>query len=78
MRTLCLLKREVGRNIALEGETSVLRIRSYTTAVYGRITSYVIACGRTRLLQLYNLMNNKLFYLFYFILFILGHLDGLN
>ncbi len=52
----------------IKGETSVLRIRSYTTAVY----------GRARLSQLFSLMNSKYFNLFYFILFILGHLDGLN
>ncbi len=44
-----------------KGETSVLRIRSYTIAVYGRIAPSVIAYGRTRLSQLYNLMNSKYF-----------------
>jgi hypothetical protein len=50
----------------------VLRIRSYTTAVYGRIAPCPNAYGRTRLSQLYNLMNSK-----YFILFILGRPDEL-
>jgi hypothetical protein len=51
------------------------RIRSYTTAVYGHMAPCVIAYGRTRLSQLYNLMNSIIIY---FILFILVNLDGLN
>ncbi len=62
----------------IKGETSVLRIRSYMTAVYGRIAPCVTAYGRTQLSQLYNLTNSKYLNLFYFILFMLGHLDGLN
>ncbi len=57
----------------IKGETSVLRVQSYTTVVYGRIAPCAIAYGRTRLSRLYNLMNSKYFNLFYFILFILGH-----
>ncbi len=45
----------------IKGETSALRIRSYTTGVYGRIAPCEIAYDRTRLSQLYNLMNSKYF-----------------
>ncbi len=55
----------------------MLRIRSYTNAVYDRIAPCTIGYGRTRLSQLYSLMNSKYFYLFYFILFILGPPDEL-
>jgi hypothetical protein len=42
----------------------VLRIQSYTTAVYDRIAPCVIVYSRTWLSQLYNLMNSKYFNLF--------------
>ncbi len=48
------------------------------TAVYGRIAPCATAYGRIRLSQLYNLTNSKCLNLFYFILFMLGHLDELD